>query len=65
MNKTQHDANERKVEQVEVGPVHLVGLQAMSQAELAAIEGGRQADWGYGCTSPYPTLVTFGGSLKP
>jgi hypothetical protein len=40
MNKTQNNGTERKVEQVEVAPVNLAGLQAMGPDELAAVEGG-------------------------
>ena len=40
MNNTQRNGSERKVEQVEVAPVHLVGLQMVDGPELAAVEGG-------------------------
>jgi hypothetical protein len=40
MNETQHNGNERKIEQCAVAPVQLVGLEMMDQPELAAVEGG-------------------------
>ncbi len=57
MNKTHNNGTERMVEQVEVAPVHLAGLQAMGLDELAAVEGGSYN------VSGMPIYMTLGGSV--